>query len=447
MAALFALYAVAYWIVRATREHDREILLVIATGAVLFRLTLLPAGLPPDASPGSIVDHLRADVRGTSVAYERFLLFDSDLWRYLWDGHVWAHGVNPYVHAPADPALDVLVDEEDAGITDGRVVWSDIRDKVNHPYLRTIYPPLAQAAFWLSHRLAPGSVLVMKSLIVGLDLLAMLFVALTLAARGRPVNSVILYAWNPLVIKVFAGSGHADAMLAATLAATAYFLTCRQKAVAGLSFGLAVLSKLSPLVLLPFVIKRIGWRWSALVAAVVLSGYLPFWSSGWLVFDGLRTFAREWQFNAGPFALFQWVLNWFSSDPAFVARILSGFAVIAGVGWLAWRDDGKDETVASYAVWALGGLLILSPTVMPWYVAWLLPLAIVADQLVWVYFSALVCLAFLVMINGTEPAWVLFMEYMAFAALLWRESHRRNARPILDTPVLVRTHRVHSKGF
>ena len=137
---------------------------------------------------------MRADIRGESVTYERFQLYDADVWRYLWDGHVWAHGINPYLYAPTDPALDGLADEENAGQSDGRAVWSDIRDNVNYATTRTIYPPLAQVIFRLSHLIAPGSVLVLKSLFVGCDLLAALFIALTLAALGRPVTWVLLYA-------------------------------------------------------------------------------------------------------------------------------------------------------------------------------------------------------------------------------------------------------------
>ena len=37
---LFALYATACWIVREMRENRRSTLFIIATGAVLFRLTL-----------------------------------------------------------------------------------------------------------------------------------------------------------------------------------------------------------------------------------------------------------------------------------------------------------------------------------------------------------------------------------------------------------------------
>ena len=193
LGALFTLYAIAYWIVKGRGENHRNTLLIIAAGAVLFRLTLLPAGLPHDASWDSKVADLRADLRGESVTYERFQLFDGDIWRYLWDGHVSAHGTNPYLHAPTDPALDKPADEENAALTDGRALWSDIRDNINYALTPTIYPPLAQVVFQVSHILAPGSVLVMKGLLVGFDLLATLFIALTLKAlwpaggRGSPL--------------------------------------------------------------------------------------------------------------------------------------------------------------------------------------------------------------------------------------------------------------------
>ena len=57
----------------------------------------------------------------------------DDVYRYVWDGRVQLAGVNPYRYAPADPALDHV---EYAG-----------RDGINHPRLRTVYPPLAQTLF------------------------------------------------------------------------------------------------------------------------------------------------------------------------------------------------------------------------------------------------------------------------------------------------------------
>lgn len=425
MGALFALYATAYFIVRHVCDNQRGMMLVIIAGAVLFRLTLLPAGLPhDDASPSELLAALRADVRGEAVVYEQHLLFDDDIWRYLWDGHIQAHGINPYSHSPNDVALDSLIDEENADATDGRAVWSDIRDNINYPSTPTIYPPLAQIVFRFSHILAPGSVLTFKAVLVCFDLLAILFIALTLHALGRSTLPVLLYAWNPLVIKVFAASGHADVVLVAAMAATAFFIVRGSHRLAAASFALAILAKLSPLILMPFIVRRVGWRNSALICAILFAGYVPFLDAGRELLAGFFAFAGEWQFNAGAFALARWSANAVSVHPAFVARMLSGIMIAGFVAWLAWHDDGRDESFARYAAAALGALVILSPTVMPWYIAWVLPLAIVADQRIWLHFTAIVCLAFLVMIDGIERTLTLWIEYSLFVSLWWLELHR-----------------------
>jgi hypothetical protein len=424
LGVLFLLYALAWRVIRNQSGPQPRVLLVIAVGAVLFRLALLPAGLPHDADPGQLLKGLRDDVTGKRVSYERFQLYDDDLWRYLWDGHAWAHGFNPYLNAPAEAAVESLTDDDLPALTDQRPVWSDVRDNINYPTVRTIYPPLPQAVFRFSHALAPGSVLVLKSLLVVFDLLAAVFLALTLSALGRPTTWVLLYAWNPLVIKVFAGSGHMDAIVVAALAATTYLLVRHRRTPAALVFGLAILSKLVPIVLAPLLIRRIGWRRTLLVPPVVLLGYLPFLSAGPALFEGLFTFARDWQFNAGPHNLLLWLAGFVSANPALLARALCGLAIVAVLAWLVRLDDARPESFAAFAAGALGALLVLSPTVMPWYATWLLPLAIIARQRIWLYFSGLVCLAFLVMIDGTERPWVLALEYAGFFSLLAYERAR-----------------------
>jgi hypothetical protein len=432
MGLLFVLYGIAFLVVRDRRSSQRRTLLLIAAGAVVFRLTLLPAGLPHGPQRGFLLDGLLADMRGEAVTYERFQLFDGDIWRYLWDGHVWAHGINPYRYPPDDEALDALADEDSTGLSDGRALWRDIRDNVNYPATPTIYPPLAQLVFRLSHWISPGSVLAMKAVLVGFDLLAAVFLVLALKALGRSASLVILYAWNPLVVKVFAGSGHVDAVLVAAVAATAYFLARRAHSAAAVAFGLAVTSKLSPLVLLPFVVRRIRLRNSLLACAVVLGAYVPFLGVGQDIFAGFLKFGREWQFNAGPFALVRWIASSLGVGPDLAARVVSGMAIVAIVCWLAWRDDQRSERFATHAAPVLGALILLSPTVMPWYVTWLLPLAILAGQWGWIYFSALVCFAFFVMIDGTEPGWTRWLEYGIFTSLLsfsqWRSNPLRRIK-------------------
>ncbi len=80
---------------------------------------------------------LRAVVVVAVLARVAFLpvapTLSDDHYRYLWDGRVQLAGVNPYLYAPEDARLDEVAFEG--------------RDLVNHPDLRTPYPPLAQALF------------------------------------------------------------------------------------------------------------------------------------------------------------------------------------------------------------------------------------------------------------------------------------------------------------
>lgn len=432
LGALFVLYALAFSLVRGFQDSSRAMLLLIAAGAVLFRLTLLPVGLPYDASFRALLAGMRADLRGESVSFERFQLFDDDMWRYLWDGHVWAHGGNPYQFAPNDAAVDSFADEDNPELTDNRAIWSDVRGNIPDSGVHTIYPPLGQSVFRLAHGIAPGSILVLKTILVIFDLLGALFLALALAATGRPVTWVLLYAWNPLVVKVFAASGHSDAVAVAAVAALAYFLLKNAKFAAGVSFALAVLAKLIPIVLFPFVARRIGLRNSVLALLLILLAYVPFLGAGPSLFAGASTYARFWQFNSGPFELVQWLAGAFRSDPSRDARLLMLFAVACVIAWLTWRDERTRGSFAGSGAVALGTLIVLSPAVMPWYVTVVLPLAVLSGQRIWMWFSAIVCLAFFIMVDQHLPTWVLCMEYGLFAALLLYERYsakRRAKRP------------------
>lgn len=465
MAALFAIYGVAAFLVYRYQEIKKQTLWVIIFGAVLFRLTLLPAGLPHDLTPLEKFEAMQADLTGTEVAYDRFQLFDNDIWRYIWDGHVWVHGINPYAYAPSDERLDTLAGEaavpsseddllnepgdngsvgEPAAVasiispsngdpTDGREIWGDIRDNVNHANITTIYPPLAQLVFRLSHTIAPGSLLMMKFLLVVFELVGILFLMLTLRRLDLPVTSVILYAWNPLMIKVFAGSGHADAILMSSLCVTTYFIVRGSRSLAAGAFGLAVLAKLSPVILLPFVVRRVGWWRSLIIVAVVLVGYLPFLGAGQNLFSGFLKFAREWQFNAGVFALIRWISGAFFEDPASVARAVCVLMILAVIGILTWRDDLSEKAFVKSAAIAIGAVVILSPTVMPWYLSWVLPFAVMARQNIWVYFSAIVLAAFHVLIDVNEYAAVLWFEHgLFFSIILVQVWHNRVAgRPVM----------------
>jgi alpha-1,6-mannosyltransferase len=449
MSALFTFYALAAILVKRLEAFKKTAIFLIIFGAVLFRITLLPAGIPFDFTAQEKLSATQADLKGSEVTYERYQLFDNDIWRYLWDGHVWANGINPYKYSPIDENLDSLagemqteeseffVEEEavdsvsetidelqpeiietnEIRVVEQNEIWQDIRENINYADVTTIYSPLAQFVFRLSYAIAPGSVLMMKSLLVTCELIGILFLALSLKRLKLPVASVVLYAWNPLMIKVFAGSGHADSILVMTLCATAYFAIRRAKSLTAITFGLAILAKISPIFLVPFIVRRVGWLRSCLIVLVVCLGYLPFLDAEQNLFAGFLKFAREWQFNPGIFALVRYIGEFFVADASYFARIFCLILIISIALWLVVRDDLTEKMFVKSAAIILGSLIIFSPTVMPWYLSWVLPFAVLARQNVWIYLSALVLTAFHIIIDQSEYAFVLWIEHGLFFAI------------------------------
>lgn len=415
---LFVLYAAAYLLLKAT-VPSRTVLTIVLIGTVLFRLTLLFAGLPPRSTWGEARSRLHADIHGQAVTYDSYLLFDNDIWRYLWDGHVSSAGLSPYVFEPRSAELDGL-----AAPAGDATIWADIRANVNHNDVPTIYPPLAQVIFRTANAIAPGSVFVMKLLLIASDFLTVFLMLLVLRRLRRPMTDVILYGWNPLVIKVVAGSGHIDAVLGTLLVLMVWALIRKRLSLAAIAWGLAILTKTTPILLLPFIGRRIGWRRTSLGLGILIAGYIPFLDTRGSPFLGLITFGKEWQFNSGFFRLMESLLAPFNSNPAGTAKTLAMTSVLVVLVWLMYRDTKEQIPFHTLAVSALGALLVFSPTVMPWYVISILPLAVIAHSRLWIQFSPLLCLSFFVMIDGTERPFVLLLEWGGFAAIVFSENFR-----------------------
>lgn len=409
LAALFVIYGVIAWRVLQGRLRGRGNLAVAFAAAVIFRITLLPAGLPPSDAWQEKAQAVKTDVAGESVTFERFLLYDHDIWRYLWDGRVAASGINPWLHEPESEALDSLEDG----------IWGEIRWNVNHPHLRTIYPPAAQGVFFIAHAISPGSVIVMKGLLVLLDLSALGFLILALRAMRRPVALALLYGLNPLVIKVFAGSGHVDALLVAALCAALWLFAANRHLPAMLAFSVAVLTKLSPLILIPFIFARLPLRLRIALAAILAVSLAPMvqaWIGG---ASGLRAFAGGWEFNGGVYALLLGIMGGAGETAELIARLICAALLGSSLFVLARCDDGSPQSLARCSMWAMGLLLLCSPAVFPWYVAWVLPFAVVCRNIGWLSFTALVWLSLLVMIDGRQHGFVLVLEYGLLMVLLF----------------------------
>ncbi len=386
---LLALIA-GWWVFRAGAD-DSATLGIILGFALLFRLLLLPA--PP--------------------------VLSSDIFRYIWDARVQAAGVNPYLSRPAD------FDSEE-------VKKDPLYQQQNRPFARTIYPPLAQAAFRAVRAVAGESVTAMKALMLLGDLATLAILVYLLGALGLPRGRVILYAWQPLTVFEIASSGHVDALAVPFILLAVLAWRGHRNAAAGIALGAATLVKIFPVVLLPAFLGRRRWPLLLACAATIGLAYLPF-----LAGAGLKALGHLPQFLSDPgetfnpslMGLASLVLGRISPAPLVWASWMGGAAMAATLLWLFRTEtDGLNALLAR--IWVVAtALTLLTPTLHPWYLLWLLPLLTIQPRPAWIYLTGAISVSYIFYI--VTPATRLLiggLEYLPFVLLLgwqWRRSPTR----------------------
>jgi alpha-1,6-mannosyltransferase len=330
-----AVYAVAVWLCW-TSNSSRGVVPAIVALAIVMRV---PTALAPP-------------------------YLSSDVYRYVWDGQVEAAGFNPYVHAPTDPALEALRDHE---------VFPQIASK----YAPTIYPPVAESLFLIITRVS-GSVAAVKLAMVVCEMVIFVLLAHLLVLEKLPSARVVVYAWHPLPIWEFAGSGHIDAPLIAFCVAALWAMRRQRDGVSGLFLAGATLSKFYPVVLLPALYRRWDWRLPLAFGATIVIGYLPFISAGSGIFGFLPGYARQEGFDAGGSGFY--LLDLLRRVPGLTsldAKIyaLGAISALAALSIVfVFRRDGTSPPYGMAATLAALFTFFVSPH-YPWYFAWLIVFA------------------------------------------------------------------------
>ena len=243
-----------------------------------------------------------------------------------------AAGINPYRYIPAAPELVQLRDEA-------------IYPKINRrDWAKTIYPPVAQVVFFLTTRISE-SVTWMKATMLGFELITIWAIAQLLTLFGRPRQLLLLYAWHPLVVWEFAGSGHVDAIAIAFIALA--FLAWQKKSDlgAGLTLACATLVKLFPVVLVPAMLKRGRWKIAPVFAVTIIIGYVVYLSVGpTAVFGSLPGYTQERGLLRGDqFYALSLVRNLFGWELPPLAYLIFVTLVMGALGlWVLLRGRSED---------------------------------------------------------------------------------------------------------
>ena len=301
-----------------------------------------------------------------ALAARLLLAFDpprlsNDAYRFVWDGRVQAAGINPYRHPPASASL--------LGLRDFRIFTH-----VNRPYTITLYPPASEVTFLAIHETAGDGLPQLKLSWIAIEAVVVALVLLILHRTRRPVGRVVLYAWHPLAIVEIAGSGHPDALTLALTLASLLLWDRRSRIGTGVALAAAALTKFVPVLLAPFMLRRLGARF---VAALVATGavlYLPYAGAGSAALGSVGAYSKQ-VYGTGPH---HWLLALGVPDAPARAVLLALLAL--AVAWTSARPPRDLAEACRYAALLLAGSLLASQSVLPWYLLWVLPLLCVAPE-------------------------------------------------------------------
>lgn len=338
----------------------------------------------------------------------------DDIFRYLWDGRVAASGVNPFMSAPTDPQLSHLA-------------TADLPAKINHPEMRSVYPAVAQAFFYLSNRLFGESPAGFKFLLVCIDCVTMLLLWYLLRRRGESVLLLLVYAWSPLPVMYFGLDGHIDALGIPFLILSLVYFASKRPLRAVVALGLSILTKLVSLLVVPLLWRlEKGFRRFLLIGVPLLIVALGYWmylepSGG--ILESLKTFGTHWEFNGSIFSLV-----FFLTSSNEIAHQVAGIIMIAWFGSLAVLNRPLIEKI----FWGFVGFMLLSPVVHPWYLTWLAALLVVRWSTAVFVFLGLSSIANVVVYQyrafgeWKDQPLLLILEYLPVAILLAREIMRKD---------------------
>ena len=317
------------------------------------------------------------------------LLLSRDVFSYAFYGRILSrYGQNPYVSTPSDfPANDI-----------SRFVWDGWRDTPS------VYGPVfvwLAAAITAVFRGLADVIEAFRAIAVAASLGSLWFVV-RLVGRVRPERQAYAAAMlglNPVVLFHTVGGGHVDVLVMLAVAAAIYLVATQRELSATVALSVGALVKISaavPLALLiAYVVTRTEssrkWKVAAshvgTALAIAFVAGVPFMQRSNPTLGMLNLMQHDsW---IAPPALVERIFEAIGSVIAgelggtggvVLARVAMFAALAAGLITIARQvvrhaGEGSVSFLAAAWGWSFLLMMLFSPTLFPWYFAWMLPVA------------------------------------------------------------------------
>lgn len=362
----------------------------------------------------------------------RLILFFSipslsdDIYRFIWDGTLLNNGLHPFAELPG-----YYLTKEVPGIT------PELYNQLNSPEYFTIYPPINQFVFasatWLSSDwLVTTNVI--RALLSGADIGAFILLRKLLQHYQKPVHLAFWYFLNPLVLLEFTGNVHFEGLVIFFLLAGIYLFEIKKNFLSSIGLGLAIGSKLLPLIYLPYLLfqgfKSNRWWVAILAGAYGALTLIPLVDESFI--NGLSTslnlYFQTFEFNASLYFIARqigfWVYGY--NNIALIGPLLSVVSLLSILA-LSFIAVKKQWSIPKTFLFILTSYLLLATTVHPWYIIPLIALGVLSGYWYPVVWSAMIFTTYFgYTLNGFElPMWVVVIEYtVVFLVGIWEFGKR-----------------------
>ena len=363
---------------------------------------------------------------GISLLFRLIPLFaipalSDDFYRFIWDGRLWAAGINPFAGLPGeflnDPALVAK------GIT------NELYELLNSKTHYTVYPPVPQYINWLAAKLFSNniaySVYLMRTIIIGAEMVSIMFIYLLLKKYKLKPHLLTFYALNPLVVIEISGNLHHEGLMITFLLGFLYFNAYNKTPQAAVMLALAIASKLLPLMFLPLILLRQKhWLMFSAILMIILAGlFMPLVDHSFIIGlqDSLTLYYQNFEFNAGLYYLLREVGYWFYgyNAIALIGKLLfilsTGLIIIYSFLLTRKKYNFTFSLTILYLIFSLLSLIL-----HPWYILLFLafaPFTKFKFPVVWSYFIFLTYLGYS-HAGFTENYYLVTVEFAALIIAL-----------------------------
>lgn len=344
----------------------------------------------------------------------------DDFYRFIWDGRLLLNFEDPYKYLPAHH-----LDQGLTGIT------QSLYDGLNSPEYFTVYPPLNQVIFFISTLFSPGSItwsiVILRVIMIAFELGNISLIRKLLRHYKLPQACGLIYVLNPLVIFELTGNLHFEGIMVYFLLMAIWQYEQGKLHKSAIFFGLSVATKFLPLIFLPLLLRKIGFKktmiYGLLVAATLSITFLPLINTAhvWAIKDSMELYFQKFEFNGSIYYLARWY--GFETEGHNIIAKSGKWMMYATVGSIIlYALVGKKRDWPRQMVWVWTLYLLFATTVHPWYVVPLLAVAVFSKVRFPFLWSYLIFLTYANYLGGeyTDRIEVVIIEYSLVGLIaLW----------------------------